>query len=80
MEAKNAIANAVKLETDEIGVASTAQARGIVQITAAMAQMNQVTQRTAAKAQEGASAAEELDAQSEALKKIVEDLMVMVGG
>jgi uncharacterized protein YukE len=39
-----------------------------------------VTQRTAANAEEGAAAAEELSAQSETLKNIVERLAAMAGG
>ncbi|HXM45305.1 MAG TPA: hypothetical protein VN924_28980 [Bryobacteraceae bacterium] len=42
--------------------------------------MEQVTQKVAASAEEGASAAEELNAQSETLKSIVERLRVLVGG
>ena len=42
--------------------------------------IDQVTQTTAANAEEGAAAAEELNAQSEALKNIVEQLSAMVGG
>jgi methyl-accepting chemotaxis protein len=80
MEANNKIAGAVKVETDEIGGASEEQVRGIGQITAAITQMNQVTQSVAAQAEESASAAEELNAQSEALKQIVQHLTVMVAG
>jgi len=79
MEANNQIAGAVKTETDEIGVASQEQARGIVQVSAAITQMNQVAQSTAAQAQESAAAAEELNAQSEALNGIVHRLTTMVG-
>lgn len=42
--------------------------------------MEQLTQATAAGAEESAAAAEELNAQSEALKDIVERLTVMAGG
>jgi len=41
--------------------------------------MDQVTQKTAANAEEGAAAAEELSAQSEMLKNVVEGLAAMVG-
>jgi len=80
MEANNKITGAVKEQTDEIRGASAEQARGITQISAAIAQMSQVTQGTAAQAEESASAAEELSAQSHALKEIVERLTVMVNG
>lgn len=42
--------------------------------------MDEVTQRTAADAEENASAAEELTTQSDTLKDIVERLVAMVGG
>jgi len=80
MEANNKIAGAVKTETDEIRGASEEQARGIVQISTAITQMSKVTQTTAAQAEESASAAEELSAQSHALKEIVERLTRMVDG
>lgn len=80
MEANNKIAGAVKVETDEIRGASAEQARGIVQINTAIAQMSKVTQSTAAHAEESASAAEELSAQSHALKEVVERLTTMVNG
>ena len=63
-----------------MGSTSEEQVRGIGQITTAIAQMNHVTQSVAAQAEESASAAEELNAQSEALKQIVQHLTVMVAG
>jgi methyl-accepting chemotaxis protein/methyl-accepting chemotaxis protein-1 (serine sensor receptor) len=42
--------------------------------------MEQVTQKTAANAEESAAAAEELDAQSATLRDVVERLAAMVGG
>ena len=80
MEANNEIAAAVKVETDQIRAASEEQANGIVQISAAITQMNQVTQTTAAQAEESASAAEELNAQSRTLKQIQKALTTMVNG
>ncbi|HXM44567.1 MAG TPA: methyl-accepting chemotaxis protein [Bryobacteraceae bacterium] len=70
----------VKVLVDEVSLGGEEQARGIEQIGKAMVQMEQVTQRTAANAEEGASAAEELNAQSESLKEIVAKLTAMVGG
>jgi len=70
----------VKTLVDEVNLGSQEQARGIEQIGKAIAQMEQVTQKTAANAEEGASAAEELTGQSESLKHIVERLTAMVGG
>ncbi len=70
----------VKLLVDEVNLGSQEQARGIEQIGKAMIQMEQVTQMTAANAEESAAAAEELNAQSETLKDIVERLASMAGG
>ncbi len=70
----------VKMLVEEVSVGSREQARGIEQISLAINQMEQVTQTTAAGAEESASAAEELNAQSEALKSIVTKLRALVGG
>ena len=70
----------VKTLVDEVNLGSQEQTRGIEQVGKAIAQMEQVTQKTAANAEESASAAEELNAQSETLKGIVERLTAMVGG
>lgn len=70
----------VKTLVDEVNLGSQEQARGIEQIGKAIAQMEQVTQKTAANAEESASAAEELNAQSMTLKNVVERLTAMVGG
>lgn len=80
MEANNKIAGAVKEQTDEIRGASAEQARGIVQISTAIAQMSKVTQSTAAQAEESASAAQQLSAQSHSLGDIVERLTTLVSG
>ncbi|MCC6362022.1 MAG: MCP four helix bundle domain-containing protein [Bryobacterales bacterium] len=73
-------ASKVKTLVDEVNLGSQEQARGIEQIGKAIIQMEQVTQKTAANAEESASAAEELNAQSETLKDVVEKLAAMVGG
>jgi methyl-accepting chemotaxis protein/methyl-accepting chemotaxis protein-1 (serine sensor receptor) len=70
----------VKTLVDEVNLGSQEQARGTEQIGKALAQMEQVTQKNAASAEESASAAEELNTQSEILKNIVERLTAMVGG
>jgi methyl-accepting chemotaxis protein len=70
----------VKTLVDEVNLGSEEQARGIEQIGKAIIQMEQVTQQTAANAEESASAAEQLNAQSETLKDIVDQLATMVGG
>jgi len=58
-------ATKVKILVDEVNLGSQEQARGIEQISKAVAQMDQVTQTTAANAEESASASEELSAQAE---------------
>ena len=70
----------VKTLVDEINLGGQEQTRGIDEIGKAMSQMEQVTQKTAANAEESASAAEQLTAQSETLKDIVARLAAMVGG
>jgi len=70
----------VKTLVDEVNMGSQEQARGLDQISKAIVQMEQVTQKVAANAEESASAAEELNAQSESLKQVVTRLTSMVGG
>jgi methyl-accepting chemotaxis protein/methyl-accepting chemotaxis protein-1 (serine sensor receptor) len=72
-------ATRIRTLVDEVHLGSQEQAQGIEQIAKAIAQMEQVTQKTAANAEESASAAEELNAQSEAMRDIVERLSAMVG-
>jgi len=71
-------ANVRKL-VDEVHHGSQEQARGIDEIGKAISQMEQVTQRTAAGAEQGASAAEELNAQAETLREVVLRLTALVG-
>jgi methyl-accepting chemotaxis protein/methyl-accepting chemotaxis protein-1 (serine sensor receptor) len=73
-------AGKVKTLVDEVNLGSQEQARGIAQIGKAITQMEQVTQGTVTHAEESASAAGELNAQSEMLKDIIERLTAMVGG
>jgi methyl-accepting chemotaxis protein len=80
MRAVTEAATKVKTLVDEVNLGSQEQARGIEQIGKAITQMEQVTQKTAANAEESAAAAEELNAQSETLKDVVERLTAMVGG
>ncbi|PWT98943.1 MAG: hypothetical protein C5B51_28175 [Terriglobia bacterium] len=72
-------ASRIKTLVDEVNLGSQEQARGIEQIGKAITQMEHVTQTTAANAEESAAAAEELNAQSDALQNIVERLVAMVG-
>ena len=64
---------------DEVSLASRQQAQGIDQVTQAVAQMEKVTQGTAATAEESAAASEELSAQAETALGIVASLEEMVG-
>ena len=50
---------------EEVRQASQQQTQGIDQVTQSIAQMEKVTQTTAATAEEGAAASEELNAQAE---------------
>lgn len=64
----------------EISNASQEQSQGIIQLNAAVSEMDQVTQRTAAIAEESSSAAEELNAQASHVKEIVSELMAITVG
>ena len=64
---------------DEVSIASRQQAQGIDQVTQAIAQMEKVTQGTAATAEESAAASEELSAQAETALGLVGSLEAMVG-
>jgi len=72
-------AGKVKTLVDEVEASSKEQAQGIDQISKAVAQMDQVTQKTAANAEESASASEELNAQSQSLMAVVKQLRELVG-
>ena len=68
----------VKTLVDEVNLGSQEQARGIGEISKAIEQMNQVTQSTAANAEESASASEELSAQAETMGEVVGQLRDLV--
>ncbi|MEJ5376212.1 MAG: methyl-accepting chemotaxis protein [bacterium] len=74
------IAGKVSQLVEEIAAASQEQARGIEQISQAVAQMDKVVQATAANAEESASASEELQAQAQAMKELVGELVALVQG
>jgi methyl-accepting chemotaxis protein len=73
-------ASRMKLLLDDAGDGASEQSKGIDQIGLAIQQMQQVTQTTAAHAQEGAAASSSLNNQSLQLKKIVSDLTEIVHG
>jgi methyl-accepting chemotaxis protein len=62
-----------------VSVASRQQSQGIDQVSQAMAQMERVTQGTAATAEESAASSEELSAQAEAATNVVARLAELVG-
>jgi methyl-accepting chemotaxis protein/methyl-accepting chemotaxis protein-1 (serine sensor receptor) len=70
----------VKGLVDEVSVASQQQTQGIDQVSQAIAQMEKVTQTTAATAEESAAASEELNAQAETTMSVVGQLEAMVVG
>jgi len=70
----------IQVLVDEVNVASQEQSRGTEQVAKAVIQMEQLTQRAAASAEESASSATQLTAQASALKDVVGRLTEMVGG
>jgi methyl-accepting chemotaxis protein len=72
-------AGKVKKLVDEADASSREQALGIEQISKSIAQMDQLTQRTASNAEESAAASEALNDQSQTLLGVVERLQSIVG-
>jgi len=72
-------ATLVKSLVDEVNAGSQEQARGMEQISRAVMQMEQVTQRTAASAEESASAGTDLTSHASALRTLVHEMREMVG-
>lgn len=66
--------------SEEISVASTEQAQGVQEITKAVHQLDEVTQKNSATTHETATAAQHLSAQADSLKSIVDDLVKTVDG
>lgn len=64
---------------NEIAVASREQAEGIAQVSTALTQLDQVTQRNAASAEESASSSQEMNAQAEQMKEMISNLIALVG-
>jgi len=73
-------ADRVKALITDVHVGSEEQARGVEQIARAMTQMEQVTQSSAASAEQAASAGESMSAQAMNMRHVVEELETMVGG
>jgi len=64
---------------DDVSAASQQQTQGIDHITQSVSQMERVTQETAAHAEEGAAAAEELNAHAQTAMDLVAQLESLVG-
>jgi methyl-accepting chemotaxis protein len=69
----------VKKLVDEVECGSQEQSRGIEQVARSIAQMQTVTQTTAASAEQNAAASQELRTQSDTLREVVAQLDMMVG-
>ncbi|MBN2211675.1 MAG: methyl-accepting chemotaxis protein [Sedimentisphaerales bacterium] len=65
---------------DEITAASHEQAQGVDQVNQAMDQMEKITQKNAANAEESAGIAEELNTQSSKMKTMVGNIVGLIGG
>jgi methyl-accepting chemotaxis protein len=76
----NKSASQVAALVEQITKASQEQAKGIDQVNAAMGQMDQVVQESAAGAEESASASEELSSQAQVLRQTVDGLAVLIEG
>ncbi|MCE5252487.1 methyl-accepting chemotaxis protein [bacterium] len=70
----------VKQLISEVSAASEEQAQGVTQVNVAIAQMDKVTQSSAANAEESASASQELSSQASELYRMVETLIGIVDG
>ena len=69
----------VKALIDQVNLGSQEQTRGMEQISRAILQMEQVTQKTAAGAEQSASAGAELDGHASMLHDLVREMHLMVG-
>jgi methyl-accepting chemotaxis protein len=72
-------ATKVKLLVDEVNIGSQEQSKGIEEIARSLAEMDKVTQGTAAAAEQSAAASEQMSAQAQSLTHIVEELRTMAG-
>jgi len=79
VRAMTEISSRVKSLVDGVNVGSQEQSRGMEQISRAIVQMEQVTQNTAAGAEQSASAGAELNGHAANLRSLVEEMNRMVG-
>jgi len=70
----------VKTLVDEVDLGSQEQSRGTEQIAKAMTQIEQVTQATAAQAEESAAASSDLSTQARAINLVVLRLRSLISG
>jgi methyl-accepting chemotaxis protein len=70
----------IKSLVDGVNLSSQEQTRGVEQVSKSITQMEQVTQKNAASAEESAASAQDLHAHSEIMKRIVEEVTAIVGG
>ena len=70
----------VKSLVDEVNLGSQEQSRGMDQISRAVLQMEKVTQRTAAGAEQSAAAGGQLDGHANDMRALVHEMRAMVGG
>ena len=64
----------------EIAESSAEQSKAVIQVNAAISEIDTVIQRNAATAEESASASEELSAQAEVLRNMVRKMIRVIGG
>lgn len=76
--ANSEVAGKVNQLAAEVNTGTEQQVRGVEQIASALSEMERVIQRTAANAEESASAAQELTAQADGMREIVRELRVLV--
>ncbi len=72
-------ANKIAELVAEIAAASNEQAQGIEQVNVAVNDMDKVVQQNAANAEESASSAQEMTAQTDRIKRLIDDLVVLSG-
>jgi methyl-accepting chemotaxis protein/methyl-accepting chemotaxis protein-1 (serine sensor receptor) len=73
------IVGEVKIRAGDVSASSREQARGLEQIARAVLQMQDLTHRTSAQAEESAASSEELNAHAAELKQLVVELEAVAG-
>jgi len=69
----------IRMLVEQVNLGSQEQAKGIEQVSKAVATMHQVTQRTTASAQDNAAAGRQLTSHSETMRSVVRNLRALVG-